>query len=468
MNMSMGAIGVAAWFIASLTAAAYATPLGTAFTYQGRLENPPGTPVDGVSCDFRFGLWKDDDSTLPADQMGTLQTAPMVDVTQGVFTTTVDFGAGSINGTARWLAVEVCCPSPCDPAFTLLAPRVEMTPSPHALALPGLFTQQNATSPNLIGGYAGNTVTIGAIGATVGGGGASGSANTVSGNYSTIGGGVGNTVSGDHSTVGGGINNMVSGFYSTVSGGKLNIVSGGDSTVGGGAENIASGGAATVPGGNLNRAGGDYSFAAGVRAIVRDEVEVGNNDGDSGTFVWADATFTPFVSTGPNQFLIRAGGGVGINRNNPFHPLHVGNNPSNGNGAHVTNGGMWTNGSDRNSKQGFEHIDKQDVLRKVAELSVTRWQYNGEAEEVRHIGPVAQDFYAAFGTGADDRFIGTIDADGVALAAIQGLYEIVQEKDCEIEELKAQASSVKQLEAKVAALEALMTQLAAQKNAGGQ
>ena len=61
---------------------------------------------------------------------------------------------------------------------------------------------------------------------------------------------------------------------------------------------------------------------------------------------------------------------------------------------------------------------------------------------------------------------GTLDADGVALTAIQGLYEIMQDKDCEIEELKAKAASVEQLDAKVAALEALVNKLAAQSGGG--
>ena len=115
----------------------------------------------------------------------------------------------------------------------------------------------------------------------------------------------------------------------------------------------------------------------------------------------------------------------------------------------------------------MEPIDKQAVLRKVVELPVTRWQYKGEAADVHHIGPVAQDFRAAFEVGHDERYITTIDADGVALAAIQGLYGIVQERDCEIDELKAKVESVERLEAKVAALEALVSKLAAQ-NGGGR
>ena len=71
------------------------------------------------------------------------------------------------------------------------------------------------------------------------------------------------------------------------------------------------------------------------------------------------------------------------------------------------------------------------------------------------MGPMGQDFSAAFGIGEEETRITTIDADGVALAAIQGLYEVVQEKDCEIEELKSQIANLKEQEARLARLEAL-------------
>jgi hypothetical protein len=61
------------------------------------------------------------------------------------------------------------------------------------------------------------------------------------------------------------------------------------------------------------------------------------------------------------------------------------------------------------------------VLDKVARLPIDRWSYKSE-RGVRHVGPMAQDFYAAFGVGADDKHITSIDEDGVALAAIKALH----------------------------------------------
>lgn len=231
--------------------------------------------------------------------------------------------------------------------------------------------EDSATSPNLIGGFNGNNVTAGVVGATIGGGGLNLNENLVTDNYSTIGGGQGNqagdglgsfidadfatvgggennTASDDHATVGGGFTNTASGFRSTVGGGQLNTASGSNSTVAGGISNLASGSQttvggghsntasgthastvaggqsntasaqfSTVPGGNSNTAAGDYSFAAGRRAKVRDTVATGDIDGDEGTFVWADSTDADFTSTGSDQFLIRASGGVAIGTNDP-------------------------------------------------------------------------------------------------------------------------------------------------------
>jgi hypothetical protein len=143
------------------------------------------------------------------------------------------------------------------------------------------------------------------------------------------------------------------------------------------------------------------------------------------------------------RFVINSVGDAGLNRTSVSHPFHVGTNSTNGNGAHVTDGGMWTNGSDRNTKESFEEIDKQDVLYRVLDMPVTRWKYIGESEDVRHIGPVAQDFHAAFGLGESNTHIGTIDAEGVALAAIQGLHEVVAQKECEIQALRDEVIELK-------------------------
>jgi hypothetical protein len=86
----------------------------------------------------------------------------------------------------------------------------------------------------------------------------------------------------------------------------------------------------------------------------------------------------------------------------------------------VTIGGTLTQGSDRNSKQAIEPVDGAALLERVARLPLATWEYK-DAAGVRHLGPMAQDFAAEFGLGADDKHIAPGDAAGVGLAAIQAL-----------------------------------------------
>jgi hypothetical protein len=81
--------------------------------------------------------------------------------------------------------------------------------------------------------------------------------------------------------------------------------------------------------------------------------------------------------------------------------------------------------SDREAKQQITPVDPEAVLAKVAQLPLSEWSFKS-APTTRHLGPMAQDFRAAFGLGPDDRHIATVDADGVALAAIQGLHREVR------------------------------------------
>jgi len=116
--------------------------------------------------------------------------------------------------------------------------------------------------------------------------------------------------------------------------------------------------------------------------------------------------------------------------------------------------GAITSGSDRNIKENFTTVDAGDVLAQVAALPITRWNYKDDPS-AQHIGPVAQDFLAAFGLGSDDKSIATVDADGIALTAIQGLNSKVNERVSEIRELiQKQQSEIEALRAEIAALKA--------------
>jgi hypothetical protein len=561
--------------------------LGTAFTYQGRLTDD-GEPVDD-QCDLSFKLYDAAGSGTPPSGGTVLGTVnrPNQEIDQGYFTVQLDFGSGVFTGEERWLQVSV----DCGDGSVTLSPRQPLTPAPYALALPGLWTEQNETSPNLIGGHRSNNVQSEAEGATIGGGGDStypngitanygtvgggrdnkaglvatvggGETNTASGGRATVGGGDSNTASGDRATVGGGyhnaatgdratvgggrynqanadyatiaggggdtgdygnrvtddhgtvsgggnnqagddggttedatcatvsgglsntasawaatvgggITNTVSGWSSTIGGGNNNLVtapdavigggennvvengfgtvgggnsnraSGANAAVGGGHQNTASGLGSTIPGGGVNSASGDYSFAAGRRAKA-------NNDG---CFVWGDSTDADVPCNDDNAWVARAAGGVTFYSNSSLST-----------GVHLAPGAsQWAPipgfPSDRNLKGNVIPVDAQSVLERVAELPISTWSYKS-SDGVRHMGPMAQDFYAAFGLGDDDKRIHTMDTVGVALASIQGLYAEVQEKEAQIAELRANntdlQTQVDHLESRVQALEQLV------------
>ncbi|MDP2896139.1 MAG: tail fiber domain-containing protein [bacterium] len=363
----------------------------------------------------------------------------------------------------------------------------------YATVAGGYSNDASGSSATVGGGYSN---TAGDSYATVAGGDsneASGSEATVGGGYSnsasnlaaTVAGGYNNTASGSRGTVGGGRDNTASGAFATVAGGRSNLASasyatiagGGPSdlvnpdttrnlatddystvggggnnqagdnagtttdaryaTVGGGDSNIASGSYATAPGGNSNTAAGDYSFAAGRRAKA--------NYG--GCFVWGDSTNDDIATSGPNRFMVRASGGVW------FYST-----PDKSTGVRLpANDSAWTTVSDRALKENIRRVDRREILRKLIQVPISRWSYKGQTPGIEHVGPMAQEFYAAFGLGDDERYISTIDPDGVALAAIQGLHEIVQEKDEEISTLKKQSAK---LEARLASLEALVGTMA--------
>jgi hypothetical protein len=122
----------------------------------------------------------------------------------------------------------------------------------------------------------------------------------------------------------------------------------------------------------------------------------------------------------------------------------------------VSGSGSWETLSDRYTKAAVIPVDSQKILDGLMEVPVSSWRYIGQDETVRHIGPMAQDFYAAFGMGTDEHFIGSVDADGVSMAAIQGLYRLVQEKDARISVLESQHADMQQ---RIDALESRLTRL---------
>jgi hypothetical protein len=106
--------------------------------------------------------------------------------------------------------------------------------------------------------------------------------------------------------------------------------------------------------------------------------------------------------------------------------------------------------SDRNLKENFATVDVHKVLDEVSQLEIMTWNYRTSPDEVRHVGPMAQDFKAAFEVGATDKAIFQVDADGVALAAIQALDQEVKTLRAEKADLQ---STLADLQRRVDALE---------------
>jgi hypothetical protein len=268
-----------------------------------------------------------------------------------------------------------------------------------------------AATDSFIGAGDQNSVAAAAFNSSVAGG----TQNAAQAPEGFIGGGQSNTIentgaadSGEYGFIGGGYENRIDpsisrgGKYAVVTGGILNTAFGIAATIGGGADNKASGKDATVPGGFGNTASGYASFAAGADARALDD----------GSFAWSDETTTSVVhSTAVNQFLARASGG-----------FFLFSNAADSAGVKLAPGsGAWSQLSDRTLKTDVRALDDAQVLEKVSTLPISEWRYTSE-RGVRHVGPMAQDFYAAFRVGEDDRHITSIDEDGVALSAIKALH----------------------------------------------
>lgn len=135
-------------------------------------------------------------------------------------------------------------------------------------------------------------------------------------------------------------------------------------------------------------------------------------------------------------------GRLGLGIADPDHPIEAAS------GAFLSSGGAWTNASSRTLKEGFRTVDVTEVLRRVRALPITEWRYRADAQAVRHIGPVAEDFEAAFALGGDGKSLSAMDSVGVALAGIQAL---AQQVDALSDQLRERDEQIKALQGALAA-----------------
>jgi hypothetical protein len=155
-----------------------------------------------------------------------------------------------------------------------------------------------------------------------------------------------------------------------------------------------------------NSASGQFSVAIGKNARTANR---------QGSIVLGDgcASFSSdsVYATANNQFVARGCGGI---RFFTSQNLSAGVEVAAG-------GGSWSSISDRNRKENFRAMDGEEVLIRLRDVPVTTWNYLTQDRSVRHMGPTAQDFHAAFGLGESELLINTIDIDGVNLAAVKAL-----------------------------------------------
>ena len=224
---------------------------------------------------------------------------------------------------------------------------------------------------------------------------------SVSGFSSVVLGGDTHRVMADGSAVAGGADNEVSSHYGTVLGGAEHRVSGLGGVVVGGYSNHAKGADSTVAGGARNRA------EAGAVALGRD-AHAGSNG-----FMFSDGHH--IISGGTSEFAVAASGGIHFITSD----LGVG-------ACLSPFGGGWSHVSDRDTKHAFHSVDHFLIWQKIASFPTQTWRYKGEKS--RHMGPMAQWFYGAFGLGSSETQIAAVDADGVALSGVVGASHWVQQE----------------------------------------
>jgi hypothetical protein len=120
--------------------------------------------------------------------------------------------------------------------------------------------------------------------------------------------------------------------------------------------------------------------------------------------------------------------------------------------GNLTIDGALTQGSDWAAKEQITPVDSMAVLERLSSLPISEWSYRDQPGSTRHLGPMAQDFHAAFGLGSGPTGISTLDTSGVALASIQGLYRLLRERDAEIEQLATENSRLAERLARIEAL----------------
>jgi hypothetical protein len=375
--------------------------------FSGQLANASGAPLHGTFS-VEFKIYTSSTPFLPAIwseiQLVTTDAQGRFHVLLGSDSPLTD---AEFTGAGRWLGITV----ESDPE---ISPRTRLVSVPYAFRL--------STVDGATGGKISGSLATGANQAMSGGSNfLAGDSNTASGYASSVTAGISNTAEGPYSVVSGGRGNSSEGTDAVIVGGSDNVASGARSFIGAGIENLAMGANSMICGGWANEAAGSYSFAGGHHAKAS----------ESRTFVWngnsSFAVADSQRSDGAGSVTMRAPGG---------YRFFSGSGTTTTGAALPVGSGSWSSMSDRNAKENLVAVDGEELLARLSLVPISKWNYSTQDDAICHIGPMAQDFYAAFGVGESDTHISNVDADGVALAAIQELTRQIRELKAEIERLK--------------------------------
>lgn len=337
---------------------------------------------------------------------------------------------------------------------------------------------QPGSDHSVICGGGENTILAGSYQSVIVGG----SNNKMGGQWSFIGGGQSNTATNFYSTITGGLGNYASGSLSTVCGGYFNYAGGANSfAAGSGAQavndgsfvwsdNSGPGFSSTAANQFAVRAAGGILFAADVQLSYDTYHNLSLSGGNAVGYLYGSFPalgdgihlgYNYYYDASGNGKIRNSGGGTsrisagygtvgiyigGVNTAPSTERLYI-----DGTGVRVD--GTFVNNSDRNAKENFAPINSAQILEEVMRLPVSEWSYK-EDPKTRHVGPMAQDFYAAFNIGTDEKHIAPIDEGGVAFAAIQALNQKVEAREDEIRELKNKNDA---LEKRLDALERMIS-----------
>ena len=390
---------------------------GTAFTYQGQLLIN-GFPAEGI-YDLEFYVR---DAPSAGNPVGATNTQPTVAISNGLFTVVLDFGPGVFTGSPRWLEIGARTNGSVS-AYTILAPRQEITPAPYAVFSPNAGTAATAqsVSSGAISAPQLNTAAAPAAGQVL--------AYTDTGMVWT------NPAAGGEWLLSGNSGTTPATQYLGTSDGQpLQIKATGGINFSTGTNRVSLAGQPGLDFGNTPRQ---------MINLYQSSNAIGVQN------------FTTYFRS-PSDFSWHMGGSHTNLQNEPgpggYEMMRLdGNGDLNVRRNVIAN--SITLSSDRTLKENFEPMSPLEVLDKVVALPISFWNFKQAANE-RHLGPTAQDFFSTFGLGGDDRHIAVVDEGGVALAAIQGVDQKLREKDAQIQQLTEQ---VAELARAVRALQAAST-----------